>query len=162
MLVEIFYEVNNFCKYFKPKEMKILIGKKRNKPNSMYPSEIMTILIYFHHSKFRIFKDYYNCMIKGYLSKTFTNVLSYNRFTTISKRYLLALFIFSRLNKTGICNGVSFIDSTSLKICHNKRINANKLFKESATRGKTSMGWFFGYKLSQRNNKFCTNSRKCK
>jgi hypothetical protein len=147
MLETIFYEVDNFCKYFEQKEMKMLIGQKRNRKNLMYPSEIMTILIYFHHSKFRTFKDYYNCMIKGYLSSAFTNVLSYNRFITISKRYLLPLFIFSKLNKTGICNGISFIDSTSLKVCHNKRIASNKIFKGSAARGKTSMGWFFGYKL---------------
>ena len=49
--------------------------------------------------------------------------------------------------KMGQCTGLSFIDSTSLTVCKNRRINRNKVFKGIATRGKSSMGWFFGFKL---------------
>ena len=42
---------------------------------------------------------------------------------------------------------LSFIDSTTLKICHNKRIYSNKVFKSIAERGKSSTGWFYGFKL---------------
>ncbi len=45
------------------------------------------------------------------------------------------------------CDGISFIDSFSLKVCHPKRISSHKVFKGLATRGKTSVGWFFGFKL---------------
>jgi transposase len=44
-------------------------------------------------------------------------------------------------------SGISFIDSTSLKVCHNRRIPAHKVFKDLAARGKTSVDWFFGFKL---------------
>ncbi len=66
--------------------------------------------------------------------------------------YLVSLF--------GACSGVSFCDSTVLaqlrhltgraakiSVCHNRRISRHKTFKTIAQRGKTSVGWFFGFKL---------------
>jgi len=47
----------------------------------------------------------------------------------------------------GSCTGISFIDATSLVVCHNRRISQHRVFKQTATRGKTSTGWFFGFKL---------------
>jgi hypothetical protein len=47
----------------------------------------------------------------------------------------------------GGCTGISFIDSTVLRVCHNKRIKRNKVFKGMATVGKSTVGWFFGFKL---------------
>lgn len=47
----------------------------------------------------------------------------------------------------GNCTGVSFVDSTSLKVCHNRRISRHKVFNGLAQRGKTSLDWFFGFKL---------------
>ena len=42
---------------------------------------------------------------------------------------------------------MSFIDSTTLSVCHNKRIGRHRVFAEVARRGKSSMGWFYGFKL---------------
>lgn len=39
------------------------------------------------------------------------------------------------------------MDSTSLKVCHNRRIPQHKVFEDLAARGKTSVDWFFGFKL---------------
>jgi hypothetical protein len=43
--------------------------------------------------------------------------------------------------------GLYYLDSTQLSVCHNLRISRNKVFKDLAKRGKTSTGWFFGFKL---------------
>lgn len=43
--------------------------------------------------------------------------------------------------------GLEFIDSTTLSVCHNIRIPRHKTFKNSAKRGKSTMGWFYGFKL---------------
>jgi hypothetical protein len=42
---------------------------------------------------------------------------------------------------------VNYIDSTALAVCNNRRIHQHKVFKGFAQRGKTSMGWLFGFKL---------------
>ena len=47
----------------------------------------------------------------------------------------------------GRCTGVSFIDSTPIAVCRNRRIASRRVFAGIAQRGKTSAGWFFGFKL---------------
>ena len=105
----------------------------------------MTITVFFHLSGYKNFKQFYS-FLGHYHKKDFPRLVSYNRFLELKKDILLELchYLISRL-KQG--NGVYFIDSTSLNICHNRRINRNKVFKNLAQRGKSTMGWFFGFKL---------------
>jgi hypothetical protein len=42
---------------------------------------------------------------------------------------------------------MSFVDSTAIKVCHNRRIKQHQVFADQAKRGKTSVDWFFGFKL---------------
>ena len=47
----------------------------------------------------------------------------------------------------GKCTGISFVDSTPIRVCKNKRIKRNKVFKDIAQVGKSTMGYFYGFKL---------------
>jgi len=47
----------------------------------------------------------------------------------------------------GACSGISFMDSTSLVVCRNRRSAQHQVFENLAARGKTSVEWFFGFKL---------------
>jgi len=47
----------------------------------------------------------------------------------------------------GTSTGISFLDSTPLAVCDNHRIYHHKVFDGVAHRGKSSTGWFFGFKL---------------
>ncbi len=47
----------------------------------------------------------------------------------------------------GQCTGLSVMDSTKIQLCHNRRIKKHQVFKAIAARGKTSVDWFFGFKL---------------
>ena len=47
----------------------------------------------------------------------------------------------------GSCTGISYIDSTPLRVCKNKRIPRHKVFDGIAEVGKSSMGYFYGFKL---------------
>lgn len=42
---------------------------------------------------------------------------------------------------------ISFIDSTPIKVCKNKRIFNHKTFKGIAQSSKSTMGYFYGFKL---------------
>src|SRR5699024_7144114 len=55
--------------------------------------------------------------------------------------------MFLKLFRKGDCTGISFVDSTCIRVCKNKRIKQNKVFKEIAKVGKSTMGWFYGFKL---------------
>ena len=55
--------------------------------------------------------------------------------------------LFLQLVGFGQCTGITYVDSTKISVCHNKRIRRNKVFNDVAGRGKSTMGWFFGLKL---------------
>ena len=109
-------------------------------------SEIMTILVAFHQNHYRNFKHYYLAHVCVYWAKEFPRLPSYNRFIEWMPSTLLPLCVYLK-RCFGDCTGISFIDSTSIKVCHNRRIPRHRVFKEIAARGKTSVDWFFGFKL---------------
>ena len=109
-------------------------------------TEVITICIVFHLSGYRTFKHYYNELISTQYKKFFPNIVSYNRFVELMPYVALPLAFFV-CTRSGKCSGISFIDSTTLDVCDNHRINQHKVFKDIAQRGKSSMGWFYGFKL---------------
>ena len=121
--------------------------KHRKRKWAMRRSEIMAILICFHFNTFRNFKHYYLFYVRKHLRDLFPNQLSYNRFVELESRVAVEMMLFLQLFCFGRCTGISFIDSTCVPVCHNKRINRNKVFKGYAELGKSTMGWYFGFKL---------------
>ena len=150
-ITEIFCIADDFCKEFEVEMEKMSLkadGKKhRNRKTRMSEAEIMTILICFHFGSFRNFKHYYLFYVTVHLAHLFPDALSYNRFVELESRVSIQMMFFLQLCCFGNCTGISFIDSTCIPVCHNKRINRNKVFKGYAERGKSTMGWFYGFKL---------------
>lgn len=151
-VTEIFCIADDFCKEFDAEVEKYSLkapdGRKhRNRKGRMSDAEIMTILIYFHFNTFRNFKHYYLFFIQGTLAKDFPDQLSYSRFIEVESKVAVPLALFLQLFCFGECTGISFIDSTCIPVCHNKRIDTNKVFKDMAARGKSTMGWYYGFKL---------------
>jgi transposase len=107
----------------------------------------MTILIAFHQSHYRDFKAYYHEQVLKYWYPEFPGLVSYNRFVEFIPSALVPLMMYLRTCCLGKCSGISFIDSTSLDVCLNQRIHCHKVFAGLAGRGKSSTGWFFGFKL---------------
>ena len=118
----------------------------RGKKQGLHHSEIMTILINFHQSTYRTFKEYYQHHVCVYLRWAFPTLVNYNRFVELKKEVLgcLSLYLYTRL---GTCDGISFMDSTRLPVCKNRRISSHRVFSKEADWGKTSMGGFYGFKL---------------
>ena len=150
MLLTLFYEIDNFCKAFLRFWQKFLLTQglaKRIKPCSLCLSEIMTIVVNFHFSGFRTFKDYYIKYVCQHLRHEFPGLVSYNRFVELMQGALVPLMTYLQRCRLGKLTGIAFIDSTTLKVCDNRRIHQHKTFQGIAKRAKTSMGWFYGFKL---------------
>jgi hypothetical protein len=149
-LLELFCDVDDFCQQFVPVWRSKLIASgeiQRQRERSLSISEIMTILIHFHQSHYRDFKAYYTDYVLERLKPEFPGLVSYNRFVEMIPSVLMPLCVYLRQRCMGTCTGISFLDSTSLKVCKNQRIHAHKVFAGLAERGKTSTGWFYGFKL---------------
>lgn len=148
-IVEIFCDIDDFCKdWFKEMSPYLLPNPHRQRQRScqLAASEIMTIVVLFHLSHYRTFKDYYRDCVQVYLKTYFPRVVSYNRFVEIMASIFTPLLAYL-LSRLGQKTGLYYVDSTALKVCHNRRIGRHKTFQGIAQRGKTSMGWFFGFKL---------------
>jgi|TARA_R110002126_G_scaffold11410_1_gene51359 hypothetical protein len=149
-ITEIFCSIDEFCKVFEPAFQKKLISdgkKQRNRAFRMSQSEILTITVLFHMSGYRTFKHFYLHFVKEHLRSEFPVTVSYNRFTELMQSNMLPLVLYMKTCCLGKCTGISFVDSTPLRVCKNKRINANKVFKGIANVGRSTMGWFYGFKL---------------
>jgi hypothetical protein len=148
-LVQLFWDVDNFCGEFEEFFNSQALPDKKRKRNRKFNlslSEIVTIIIYFHSSSYRNFKDYYTKHVLKYLQSEFPQLVSYNRFGELMPCALIPLICYLNTRK-GAVTGISFIDATKIPICHNARALRNKVFKGFANWGKSSIGWFFGFKL---------------
>lgn len=148
-ITEIFCSMDDFCQEFLPQWNRRLLagGKSRIKPARLCPSEVMTIQVLFHLSGTRTFKKFYTDYVCKQLRDLFPGLVSFNRFTELGGQMIVPLAIYLKTRATGQCTGISFIDSTPLRVCHNRRIHSHKVFDGLAARGQCSIGWFYGFKL---------------
>jgi hypothetical protein len=148
-ILELFCSVDDFWQQFAPTWRQDLLTsgqRQRLRPTQLHPSEIMTIMILFHQSHYRTFKAYYTQYVQRHLHREFPALVSYQRFVELMPTVLVPLLAYLH-TQLGRCSGISFIDSTSLAVCHNARIHQHRVFAGRAARGKTSVGWFYGFKL---------------
>jgi len=150
-ITEIFFMADEFCKFFNIYMEKHAIndGKKRryHRASTLSDAEVMLIVILFHNSGYRCMKHFYVEHVCRHMRHLFPKVVSYNRFVELQKTVAIPLAFFIKKVLLGKCTGISFVDSTPLRVCRNQRIHIHKVFKGIAARGKCSMGWFFGFKL---------------
>jgi hypothetical protein len=150
-ITEIFVQVDDFCKQFEPEIEKYKLDagnyKIRDRKSFLADSEIITILIAFHSGHFTNFKHFYLFHICTYYHDYFPGLVSYNRFVELQQRVAVPMMLFLKTHCMGKSRGINFIDSTHMKVCHNRRIHNHKVFAAVAERGQCSIGWFYGFKL---------------
>ena len=147
-ILKLFCHVDDFCQWLATWEQAKLLGvaRKRGPAPCLSMSEVMTILICFHRSHYRDFKAYYTQHVSKHMRSEFPALVSYTRFVELLPSSLPAMYLYLHV-RFGQGTGVAFIDSTPLAVCHNRRIGRHRVFAGIATRGKSSMGWFYGFKL---------------
>ncbi|MBL1265789.1 IS982 family transposase [Candidatus Methylomicrobium oryzae] len=148
-LTELYCLLDDFCRVFEPawKRHQLAIGaKRRQRPSTLSLAELMTLAILFHQLRFRQFKLFYLGYVCRHLRAEFPRLPSYQRCVELLPRCAAPLAALFNLLK-GECDGISIADATALAVCDNRRIRRHQVFKGLAQRGKTSMGWFYGFKL---------------
>lgn len=112
----------------------------------MHPSELMTMLIHIHQSPYWTFKACYAEYRQVHLTGEFSHHVISQRFVGLIPPLLVPMLVYLS-HRYGSCTGINCVDSTSFEACHPKRISQHRVFAGEAARGKTSVGWFFGFKL---------------
>ncbi|MDI1231851.1 MAG: IS982 family transposase [Methylobacter sp.] len=150
ILTRLFCDVDDFCQTFIPEWEKTLIEtgerKRKKQQRCISCSEIITLIVYYHQTGYQTFKWFYQRYLLKHLIKYFPKVPSYNRFIELIRDILVPLTAFMQ-SRCGQSKGIAFVDSTPLCVCKNIRIPRHKTFKQEAQRGKSSTGWFYGFKL---------------
>jgi hypothetical protein len=148
-ILPLFCDIDDFCSVFEPAWKRHLLTSgacRRRKPGALALSEVMTILVLFHLSGYRNFKAFYTEHVMKHLAGAFPHLVSYQRFVELQRDALAPLWCYLH-TRFGRCTGIAFVDATTLAVCHNLRIPQHKVFLDSARRGQSSMGWFYGFKL---------------
>ena len=148
-LVETYCDVDDFSTLFFPSWQRILLENgeiKRRRACHLSPSEVMTIIIHFHQSHYRDFKNYYLHYVCRQLKAYFPELLSYTRFLALMPSVVVPMcsYLTSKLGKP---TGIQFVDSTKIEVCHIIRAKRNKVFEGVAHHGKGTMGWSYEFKL---------------
>ncbi len=152
-IVELYVIIDDFCKKFMPKYNYLLKRSRlkiRNKPSMLKISEVMTIIVLFPHAEYKCFKWYYLEKVYKIYREYFPKLPSYNRFVELMPQALLILVRFMNYLMYTFrrqATGINYIDSTRMPVCNNKRTNSHKVFESIAEIGKSTFGWFFGFKL---------------
>lgn len=148
---ELFCLIDDFCQQFEPLLEQRLLDedngkRRRHRECVMSLSEMTTIAVLFHTMRGRQFKAFYCGIVCRFMTSEFPRRLSYTRFVALMPRCAVVLAALFETLK-GACTGLSIADATPLAVCHNLRIKRHKVFKGIAQRGKSSTGWFYGFKL---------------
>ena len=120
--------------------------RERRRPGKLSLGESLYIMVLFHLSPFKDFKNFWIYGVEQKYRDCFGDLPSYGRFVSLMPRLMMPLCVLLQCF-SGEETGIYFVDSTKLSVCNNARNNRNKVFKGLAQRGRSTMGWFFGFKL---------------
>jgi len=153
-ITEIFCMADDFCKVY---ERFIKVNglapardkarRKYHRDGTLADAEVITIMILFHLCGYKCLKHFYLNEVCKDMSDLFPRTVSYNRFVELERKVAIPFVLFVKRCCMGGCTGISFVDSTALRVCRNQRIHLHKVFRGIAQRGQCSMGWFYGFKL---------------
>ena len=118
-ITNIFCLVDEFIVEFDTKMSKYLIGNTPKRKPKMSRSEVISIMILFQISSCRHFKAFYTLYVKKHLRQEFPQTVSYNRFVELQKQVVFPVAVFAKTCCLGQCTGISFIDSTPIRVCRN-------------------------------------------
>lgn len=147
-ITALFVCLDDFCTLYENaiRERALPPTGTRHRTGYLSLSEQLFIEVLYHFSPFKDFKRFYHYGLCNEYRSCFSKLPSYQRIVVQKKNLLVPMTILLHA-LAGDETGLYFADSTTLKVCRNKRIHQHKTFKGLASRGKSTMGWFYGLKL---------------
>jgi len=127
-----------------------LLGRKDGRRSVLSDSACMTLAILRWKSGSLSWKSFYREVLPWY-RRYFPNLPDYQNFIAHIHRItplitrLIPLLL--QVAKSQGEHRIYFIDSTPIPVCGTKRIEDNRTAGGLASRGKHSLGWFYGFKL---------------
>jgi hypothetical protein len=116
--------------------------------SAISPSEVASIVVAYQLSGYKNFEYYYRHNFEKGISSFFPKAPSYTRFVELITKACPLIYLWAVYKtKQAQENDIYIIDSKKLQVCHILRAANNKVFKDIASKGKSSTGWFYGLKL---------------
>ena len=147
-IVEVFCEVDDFCQAFVPQWEASLLGTGGPAPRGpqpgLSPSEIITLLLV-PQFRFQASQELLSRLCRAAVARLLSRHAVLRALRRPAEKCLRAAGVLPRSATWG--PGPGSTTSIPPPCCDNHRINRHKVFAGLAQRGKTSMGWFFGFKL---------------
>ena len=146
--VALFCCLDDFAKIFEDWQQHHLLpsDRQRIRGGKLSLGEMLFIMVLFHISPYKDFKHFWLYGIRQECRHCFGSLPSYGRFVSLKPRLLLPFYLLLHYFR-GEETGVYFADRTKLAVCQNARISRNRVFQGLAKSGRSTMGWFFGFKL---------------
>ena len=153
-LVQLFFIIDNLLnslnRNFKQKYLPI---QRTGRPAKLCASEMISLALFRYFAGFNDVKHFHRFLLSHYAHWFPRRIPDYSSFNRMINRmtpcviFLLQWTMYCAHELSNEDESVYFIDSSSLKVCANKRIFDHKVCDGLAKRGKSSMGWFFGFKI---------------
>jgi hypothetical protein len=147
-LIELFFHLDEFCIALQQWKLQTNRLTRPTRQPDLSDSELMSICVFYHYSGYKCFQYYYQQMVVPILKSYFPKLICYEPFLCLLTGILPGLYLFLKY-RTLLSQETNlyFIDSKKLVVCHNRRIRSHRVFQGQAKRGKSSTGWFYGFKL---------------
>jgi hypothetical protein len=130
------------------KKLRHFWENKRGPKKKLTLSEVVTLNLLRFSMRVQDLKTFHRIAGTHY-KRYFPDLPNYENFLKATNRsgLFISLLVKYLLHVNSLGNKEHFVDSTDVPVCKNHNIYKYRLAKEIAARGKTSKGWFYGFKL---------------
>ena len=155
ILVMIYTFVDNFIKQILQSIFPAIERPGKNHPPlktyNLNVAELVSLAIFRFFIGYRNWKDFYK-FIKTYHTQDFPNLPTYGNFLkAMNKLSSLATILLQGFmnvfQKMTVKEKLKFADGSRLRVCEIKREFSHKVCFGLASKSKSTMGWFYGFKL---------------
>jgi hypothetical protein len=152
MLLFLYVFVDDTLKLLEPAlQRRLLPRSPRGRKADLTPAEVVTLELFRIWLHTTTVKDFHRDIRENYQGE-FPGLPAYNTYIENRQSVLVLVIGMVKLlvqqNRQATPMPLPMVaDVLPIAVCDNHRISTNRVFQGLAKRGKTTMGWFYGFKL---------------